>query len=568
MEQFKELKLNELLVSTSNPRTEFEQISLNELAESIKRHGVLQPIIVRIHPTVNKKYEIACGERRYRASKIAGKKSIPVSIRDIDDDQMFEIQIIENLERKDVHPMDEAIAFKKMLDSGKYTIEDISAKVAKPLTFVSQRLKLNDLISELKEDFLKGEFGVSHAILLARVNEEKQKEIFEGSKDQWSDGYGTLKELKRELDDENNNLDNAFFDISDNELYKEAGTCLSCLKCSKANSVLFPEYSENLCFDIKCFKTKTILAKEFTINSIIRDNPDIIIVCRHPDNHTSPLISFCESIGKNVLSGWNSYSNIDDDIEEGIKAFNISSMELVKIKLNSNVTEKSISDPDYEVNNNILKIQERADRALELDREKIYKNAIETIIDKEENFPVLFSTAELSLTEKVALCTILIGYNEENLLIEQFGIDRFDYRKDKFEFLNKNLTDGILAQIIRMFIKRELVSETYSDYVKYEEPKTYLKILNEYFPMEIKAITDNQNEIASKRIERANSRINDLKETLEARKKERDEFKLSMKENKICKICKRSDEDFINEFGYPAVWNDDVCIPCSSNSNS
>ncbi|HFK5512611.1 TPA: ParB/RepB/Spo0J family partition protein [Elizabethkingia anophelis] len=567
MEQFKELKLSELIVSSSNPRSEFEQISLNELAESIIRHGVLQPIIVRIHPTTNKKYEIVCGERRFRASKIAGKKSIPVSIRDIDDDQVFEIQIIENLERKDVHPMDEAIAFKKMLDSGKYTIEDISAKVAKPLTFVSQRLKLNDLIVELKEDFIKGEFGVSHAILLARVNEEKQKEIFEDSKAQWSDGYGTIKELKRELDDENNNLDNAYFDISDNELYKEAGTCLSCLKCSKANSVLFPEYSDNLCFDIKCFKTKTILAKEFTINSIIRDKPDIIIVCRHPDNQTSPLISLCESIGKNVLSGWNSFMKIENDVEEGIEAYDISSMELVKIKLKSNVTEISISDPDYEINNNILKIQERADRALELDREKIYKNAIETIIENEENFPILFSTADLSLTEKVALCTILIGYDEENLLSNQFGLDRFEFRKDRFEIINKNFTDGMLAQIIRMFIKRELVSEAYSDYVKYEDPKIYMKILNEYFPIEIKTITENQSEIASKRIDRANSRINDLKETLEVRKKERDECKLSIIENKICKICKRSDEDFINEFGYPAVWNDDVCIPCSSNSN-
>ena len=135
---------------------------------------------------LKKKHEIVCGERRYRASCIAGVKTIPVSIRELNDDEVFEIQIIENLERKDVHPMDEAKAFKKMIDSGKYTVEDISAKIAKNQTFVAQRLKLNDLIDELQEDFFKGEFGVGHAVLYSRLTNEKQSDIFSDATTGWN----------------------------------------------------------------------------------------------------------------------------------------------------------------------------------------------------------------------------------------------------------------------------------------------------------------------------------------------------------------------------------------------
>ncbi|MCT2410010.1 ParB/RepB/Spo0J family partition protein [Chryseobacterium antibioticum] len=561
MKLFKELKLNELIASSINPRTEFEETSLNELAESIKLHGVLQPIIVRIHPVEKRKYEIVCGERRFRASKIAGAKTISTSVRELNDDEVFEIQIIENLARKDVHAMDEALAFKKMLESGKYTLDDISAKIVKPLTFVSQRLKLNDLIPELKEDFLKGEFGLGHAVLLARVSEEKQKEIFDNSKREWGNGYGTIKELKSDLDDDNLNLDEAFFDISDITLDPLAGACTACLKCSKSNSVLFPEYEENLCFDKVCFSTKTEVSKRIELNKVINENHGIILVCRYPDSKTKALISFAESFGKKVLTGWNSYEIKDN----GNDAYDLENMELIKIEKrdNLNAPEISKSDPDQEIKSNILGIKQRADRALELDREKIFKRSIEELIKNDEKNPILFSTDDLTLTEKVTLCFILMGYDDESWMTEQYGVDIYEFRKDKFEIILKHFSEGMLWRIIRKFIKKELVSESILDYEKYDQPKAYIKILNEYFPKEILQFTEDQTIIAKQRIERANVRITDLENSLKIRENERELQKSQIDSSKLCKSCNRNDIDFINEFGHPAIWNEEYCLPCS-----
>ena len=250
MSEFKELKLSDIFPSRTNPRSEFEENSIRELSESIKQHGVLQPIIVREQVDRDNKYDLVCGERRYRASILAELETIPASIRELTDDEVFELQIIENLERKDVHPMDEAVAFKKMIDSGKYTLEDIAAKVAKTETFIAQRLKLNDLIPELKEDFLKGEFGIGHAVLLSKIGEQDQKEIFDDSKSQWNPGYGTIKELKDTIEGESFDLDDAIFSLLDEELLPKAGACVFCPKNSASNPVLFPdEKDKDTCFD-------------------------------------------------------------------------------------------------------------------------------------------------------------------------------------------------------------------------------------------------------------------------------------------------------------------------------
>ena len=195
------ISIHKIELSTTNPRKVFDPKALEELSESIKEHGILQPILVR--PYVDEKsswqdYQLVCGERRYRAAILAGLEEVPVSIRVLTDDEAFELQIIENLERKDVHPLDEADAFKKMLDSKKYTIADISAKMAKPESFIVQRLKLVDLIESVREDFLRGHLGIGHAILISRCDEFKQKDIFDNAQP-YKEGipdYGTVKELK------------------------------------------------------------------------------------------------------------------------------------------------------------------------------------------------------------------------------------------------------------------------------------------------------------------------------------------------------------------------------------
>ena len=507
MTEFKELKLSELVASATNPRSEFEENSLNELAESIKSHGVLQPIIVRVHPEENKKFEVVCGERRYRASKIAKMKTIPVSVRELNDDEVFEIQIIENLERKDVHPMDEAIAFRRMLDSGKYSMEDIAAKVAKNTTFVTQRLKLNDLIPELQEDFLKGEFGIGHAVLLARVTEERQKKIIEDYRDGWATGYGTVNELRLELEDDDLNLDEAFFDTTDPSIFVPAGACTTCLKCSKANPVLFPEYEENLCFDKTCFETKTEVAKRAELNKVLKENPGIFIVCRYPDSGTKTLISFAETFGLKVLTGWNSYR----EFEDGSDAYDLEYMEFKKIKVMNESSQNSNSsenDPLQNFKDELSKTKERASRALELDREKIYIRSIKEIKQIPEKNSKMLNNSPLEVCEKKALALALISYGDEDWIKKEYGV-KLGYN-DRHYQIDKIFSDEFFFKLIRHHIQRTLITENIADYEKSDRPAYIMEIFKHYFPSEIELFTLEQNAIAEKRIKKSDERIADL----------------------------------------------------------
>lgn len=564
MSEFKEIELLKLVPSPTNPRTEFDTEALRELSLSIKEHGVLQAIIVRPHPeseaNADGVHEIVCGERRFRASVLAGIETIPASIRELNDDEVFELQIIENLERKDVHPMDEAIAFNRMIESGKYTIEDIAAKVAKNTSFVTQRLKLNDLIPELKEDFLKGEFGIGHAVLLARVSEERQKEAFEDSKSNWDPGYGTVKELKSELEDYELSLDDALFSTTDPLLVPEAGKCSLCPKSSFANPNLFPEYQVNTCFDEACFENKTDEFKRIDLLNMIDRMPGLHFFSEYSDRDTQKWISLAEDNGKNVLKGWNAYTISSEDKEGVVKAFNLYKwrFDFIRIKQSSVINEASPNkDPNSDLKIEILNIKERASRALELDREKIYKRAIDEIKKVPEKNSQMLTTDPLLDIEKKALALTILSYADEDWIEEMFG-EELGYN-NRHEQLENIFSDEFLNKLIRHHIQRELISEGVLDFGKSDKPFYMHQIFQHYFPKEIELYTIEQDEVATIRIKRSDARIEDL----EIQISEREKLAMNASNDKVCRMCKKTDAIAIQEFGYPLMWKeDDLCSSC------
>lgn len=548
MTEFKELKLSELVASSTNPRSEFEENSLNELAESIKAHGVLQPIIARIHPDDCKKFEVVCGERRFRASKIAKMKTIPVSIRDLNDDEVFEIQIIENLERKDVHPMDEAVAFKRMLESGKYTMEDIAAKVAKNITFVAQRLKLNDLIEDLQNDFRVGKFGIGHAVLLSRVDEESQQEIFSD----YTDDYPTISDLKDELQD--NFLDNAKFDINDSELVPSAGPCSTCIKSSFGNPVLFPEMEDNRCFDKKCFENKTETFQSNELQKIIDENPGIYLTCRWGIERHPELVKVAEENGKTILTGYDSYTYSNEDQKGSVKSFNISNSDFEYIRLIGSANEASNSkesDSQSNIRSEITNIKQRADRALELDREKIYIRALKEITKDEERNKKMLTSDSLEVCEKKALALSILSYQDDKWIDEEYG-QKIGYN-DRHNQIDKIFSDEFLNKLIRHHIQRTLISENIADFERHDRAKYMHSIFGHYFPKEVELFTLEQTAIAEKRIKKSDQRIKVLQDEIDGK----------IDTVKRCTICKKSDEDYLEEVGAPAMWNGDLCLPCS-----
>ncbi len=155
------------------PRMVFEQAALDELAASIREHGVLQPILVR--PIGPNTYQIVAGERRWRASKQAGLATIPALIEDIDDDTALEIAIIENLQREDLTPLDEAAMFDRMIHQHGYSIRKLADKLGKDKGYLENRLRLADAPAEIRELVSLRKDSLSHAYELMKVEDPKKR---------------------------------------------------------------------------------------------------------------------------------------------------------------------------------------------------------------------------------------------------------------------------------------------------------------------------------------------------------------------------------------------------------
>ena len=170
-----ELPLDDVLPNRFQPRIKFNEDSINELAESIKEHGVIQPIVVR---PVGDRYEIIAGERRYKASTLAGLNTIPAIITDLNDKDSAEVALIENVQRQDLTPIEEAISYKKILDMGYLTQENLAEKLGKNQSTVANKLRLLNLDEEVQEALLNEKISERHARSLLKIsNTENQVKL-------------------------------------------------------------------------------------------------------------------------------------------------------------------------------------------------------------------------------------------------------------------------------------------------------------------------------------------------------------------------------------------------------
>lgn len=165
------LKISEIEPNRNQPRRDFDADALAELAESIAQHGVLQPLLVR--PIDSLGYQIVAGERRWRASRMAGLKEVPVVIRDLTDEEVMEIALIENLQREDLSPIEEAKGYKVLMDTYSLTHEEVSKSVGKSRSVVSNALRLLTLPQKVVDLISEGKITSGHArTLLSLKNEE------------------------------------------------------------------------------------------------------------------------------------------------------------------------------------------------------------------------------------------------------------------------------------------------------------------------------------------------------------------------------------------------------------
>jgi ParB family chromosome partitioning protein len=245
--EYRNVSLAVLSESTTNPRRTFEETALMELAESIRSQGVLSPLLVR--PLTENGFEIIAGARRYRAAQIAEQSTVPVRIVNLSDAAALEAQLVENLIRSEIHPMEEAQGFRALLDleDPKYSVEQIAAKVGKTPAFVAQRLKLSDLAPAAVEAFYADSIGVGHALLLAKLPADQQEQALKACfKEVYANGDKPARIL---LPVRNLQfwiatnvlliLKDAPFNKRDALLVPTAGSCADCPKRTGRNKLLF-----------------------------------------------------------------------------------------------------------------------------------------------------------------------------------------------------------------------------------------------------------------------------------------------------------------------------------------
>lgn len=265
---FAYLPLGVIVASRTNPRTVFDAAKLQELAESIKASGVLQPILVRPLPgsrvadTAREvQYEIIAGERRFRACVLAGLATIPALFRSLTDSEVFEAQLVENLQRQDLTELEEAQGYEGLMQHSSLSAEAVGAKIGKSRSYVYERLRLLELAPECKAALQAGGIDFSRALKLARIPDHKlQLKALDYATT--TDGNGEVCSVRALQTWLRQNvmlpLEHALFNIADPRLVEAAGSCKTCPKRTGAAPDIFSDVTgADICTDPPCYNDKS-----------------------------------------------------------------------------------------------------------------------------------------------------------------------------------------------------------------------------------------------------------------------------------------------------------------------
>ena len=263
-----EIPLDQIVESKTNPRKHFDKAALDELAASVREHGVLSPILVR--PLAPGRYELVAGARRFRAAKAAGLEAIPAAVRELDDKQALEVQVVENLQRSDLGPLEEARGCQILHEKHGYAIDELAAKLGKSKAYVYARMKLCALPKGAQKLLDEGLLDASRALLVARIPvpelaEKAAKEIAFGRwqaenpnpKVSLAEPMAYREAVKHVQHDYMLLLKEAPFPTGDPTLVPAAKACGTCPKRTGNQRDLFGDVqSADVCTDPKCFQSK------------------------------------------------------------------------------------------------------------------------------------------------------------------------------------------------------------------------------------------------------------------------------------------------------------------------
>ncbi len=262
MHQVRDIKIAEIKTSDLNPRKTFDQTSIEELAQSIKENGLINAITLRkVKAEEGIKYEVICGERRYRAVKFLGEETIQAVVKELDDKQAFACMVIENLQRTDIDPMEEAAALKFLYSKGEVPIKEIAKIIGKSQSFVINRIQLNNtsepFIALMRENII----NLTHLQEISKLTREQQDTLLEScfqpaQIERWGFKSLTVDVIKEWIDEHVMcHISSARFDPAD-ETYKACQSCIGCKFNTASKTALFKDKDNPRCMKMQLFRSK------------------------------------------------------------------------------------------------------------------------------------------------------------------------------------------------------------------------------------------------------------------------------------------------------------------------
>ena len=345
------LNIDDVLPNRFQPRIKFKEENINELAESIKEHGVIQPIVVR---KISDKYEIIAGERRYKASILAGKTTIPAIVTDLDDKNSAEVALIENVQRQNLTPIEEAISYKKILDMGYINQTDLAEKLGKTQSTIANKLRLLNLDEEVQEALLNEKISERHARSLLKLDKNKQVEML--------NRIISERMTVRKTDEEINKI------LNNNSEEKQEVNIPSLNKVDENNSEI-----EVLNFDLdeqesskeneleKTMKIPPITEKE--VNNTMNENQNINSIPelnnQVQDNNFNTENVLNNQVQNNNINNENTLNNQNSNINEIPSVNSFNNQEIPVENQNNTFNNNTINMPNLnqqDLNNNQIEV--------------------------------------------------------------------------------------------------------------------------------------------------------------------------------------------------------------------
>lgn len=269
MDTLRTITINTIRPNKDNPRRKINADELTELSQSIAAVGLLQPITVREKVLGHSDYEIVCGHRRFEAAKMAGLSEVPCIVRELTDEQAYEVMITENLQRKDIDPFDEAAAFASMKAKG-YDVPALAERFGKSQSYIYGRIKLTDLIQEFVDKYEADKIQLSHCMLLSRLAADMQHAIL--GKYYCGDYYDMSNKPVSALE---STVKSTCIELS--HQYIDTDGCKGCYY-NTATGAIFQDMCVEKCMNMECFAKKYVDAVYPFLEEARRANPDLFIL--------------------------------------------------------------------------------------------------------------------------------------------------------------------------------------------------------------------------------------------------------------------------------------------------